>query len=137
MSYKVLPTEFYARDSAVVAQELLGNLLIRKLHESLLVGIMVEIEAYYGLGDPASRAYQGLKKYNQPMWKEAGRTFIYNVHKYWMFNIVAHYPDEIGAVLIRALQPIQGLEVMKTNRSVEKVGVNEWSWKTHNSLKDR
>lgn len=117
---RLLTREFYVRDPEIVAMKLLGNILTRKLGEDLLEGIVVETEAYYGFRDPASRAYHGLKKYNKPMWKEPGRTFIYNVHKYWMFNIVAHEPDEIGAVLIRALQPTRGIEVMRKNRPVKK-----------------
>jgi len=120
-SGEVLPREFYERDPETVAKELLGKRLIRKLGKNLLEGIIVETEAYYGLHDPASRAYHGIKNYNKPMWNEPGRAFIYNVHKYWMFNIVAHKPNNIGAVLIRAMEPTKGIEIMKKNRSVKKL----------------
>ena len=116
---EALPKQFYERDPEIVAKELLGKMLIRKL-EDLLEGIIVETEAYYGLNDPASRAYHGVKKYNKLMWDETGRAFIYNVHKYWMFNIVTHKPNQIGAVLIRAIEPKKGIEIMKRNRPVEK-----------------
>lgn len=118
---EVLPREFYERDPEVVAKELLGKRLIRKLDEIFLEGIIVETEAYYGLDDPASRAYHGVKNYNMPMWKEPGRAFIYNVHKYWMLNIVAHEVNQIGAVLIRAIEPTRGVEVMKRHRPVKKM----------------
>ena len=118
---EVLPKEFYQRDPETVAKELLGKRLIRELDKNSLEGIVVETEAYYGLHDPASRAYRGIKNYNKPMWNEPGRAFIYNVHKYWMFNIVAHKPNHIGAVLIRALEPTKGIEVMKHNRPVKKL----------------
>ena len=52
------------------------------------------------------------------MWWEPGIVFIYNVHKYWMFNVVAHEPTKVGAVLVRAIEPIAGVEIMKRNRSV-------------------
>ncbi len=81
----------------------------------------METEAYHGLNDPASRAYHGLKKYNKLMWEAPGRAFIYNVHKFWMFNIVAHKPNQVGAVLIRALEPTKGIDVMKRNRPVKSV----------------
>jgi DNA-3-methyladenine glycosylase len=55
------------------------------------------------------------------MWSRPGRAFIYNVHKYWMFNIVAHRPKETGAVLIRAIEPTEGIRVLKRNRAVENV----------------
>lgn len=118
---EILLREFYVRDPEVVARELLGKRLIRKLDEAFLGGTIVETEAYYGVDDPASRAFHGIKNYNSPMWGEPGRTFIYNVHRYWMFNIVAHKPNRIGAVLIRAIEPTRGIEVMKRNRSVRKL----------------
>ncbi|MCW3976540.1 MAG: DNA-3-methyladenine glycosylase [Candidatus Bathyarchaeota archaeon] len=113
--------EFYERAPEFVAKELLGKRLIRKLGKNLLEGIIVETEAYYGLQDPASRAYHGIKNYNKPMWNEPGRAFIYNVHKYWMLNIVAHKPNQIGAVLIRAMEPTKGMEVMEKNKPVMKL----------------
>ena len=110
---KIMPNKFYERDTETVARKLLGKRLIRKMGDECLEGIIVETEAYYGLHDPASRAYHGLKKYNEPMWREPGKTFIYNVHRYWMLNIVAHKPNQIGAVLIRAVEPTKGLEAMR------------------------
>jgi len=118
---EVLSKEFYERDPEIVAKELLGKRMIRKLDKNSLEGVIVETEAYYGVYDPASRAYRGIKNYNKPMRKETGRAFIYNVHKYWMFNIVAHKPNRIGAVLIRAVEPTRGIEVMKKNRPVKKL----------------
>jgi DNA-3-methyladenine glycosylase len=53
------------------------------------------------------------------MWEEPGRAFIYNVHKYWMFNVVAHELGEIGAVLVRAVEPKRGIKTMLRNRPVE------------------
>lgn len=119
-SGSIISEEFFERDPEIVAKELLGKKLIRKLDETFLEGIIVETEAYFGFDDPASRAYNGKKTYNNLMWSEPGKVFIYNVHKYWMFNIVAHERGQIGAVLIRAIEPTNGIKVMKTHRSVEK-----------------
>jgi DNA-3-methyladenine glycosylase len=116
---KTLFPSFYSRDPAVVAQTLLGKRLIRVFHGEALEGTIVETEAYYGAEDPASRAFHGRKNYNRLMWGEPGRVFIYNVHKYWMLNVVAHEPDRIGAVLIRAIEPTRGLETMLSNRPVK------------------
>jgi DNA-3-methyladenine glycosylase len=118
-SEKVLPRSFFGRDTATVAREMLGKRLVRMFEGETLEGIIVETEAYYGLQDPASRAFSGRKNYNRIMWEESGRTFIYNVHKYWMFNVVAHEPGEIGAVLVRAIEPTKGVETMLRNRPVE------------------
>jgi DNA-3-methyladenine glycosylase len=117
----LLDAAFYTRDQEAVAQELLGKRLIRRVGSQVLEGVIVETEAYYGREDPASRAYHGRKNYNKLMWDAPGRVFIYNVHKYWMLNIVAHAPNQVGAVLIRALEPQEGIEVMQRNRSATRL----------------
>ncbi|HIE18466.1 TPA: DNA-3-methyladenine glycosylase [Candidatus Bathyarchaeota archaeon] len=114
----MLPKRFYERDPEKVARDLLGKILMRKNGDKTLSGIIVETEAYYGPGDPASRASKGMKNFNKPMWLEPGIAFIYNVHKYWMFNIVAHELGGVGAVLIRAVEPLKGIKVMKRNRGI-------------------
>ena len=118
MKRKILPRRFYERDPEVVAKDLLGKIIVRKLDNNILSGMIVETEAYYGPGDPASRAYDGMKNFNRPMWLDPGVAFIYNVHKYWMFNVVAHEPGGVGAVLIRAVEPLDGVEIMMKNRGV-------------------
>ena len=110
---------FYRRDTAVVAQGLLGKTVVRKLGQQTLKGVIVETEAYYGDRDPASRAYRGRKNYNTPMFDDPGRLFIYMVHGWWLLNVSAHEPGEVGAVLIRGLEPIDGIPVMEENRGVE------------------
>ena len=119
MESEVLPRSFYGRDTATVAREMLGKRLIRRSDGASMEGIIVETEAYYGLDDPASRAFSGRKNYNSMMWEEPGRVFVYNVHRYWMFNVVAHEPGRVGAVLIRAVEPKRGIEAMLRNRPVD------------------
>ena len=116
---RVLQRDFYNRRTDLVAQDLLGKLLVRKLKDELLEGIIVETEAYFGGDDPASRAFNGVKEYNRVMFEEPGRVFIYNVHKYWMLNIIAH-DDGVGGILVRALDPTMGLKTMEQNRPVKK-----------------
>jgi DNA-3-methyladenine glycosylase len=118
---KVLPAGFYARSPEVVARELLGKTLVRVLGGERLEGVVVETEAYHGGGDPASRAYHGRKEYNAAMWEEPGRLFVYNVHKYWMLNVVAHLPGGVGGVLFRAIEPTAGVEAMTRRRPVRDV----------------
>jgi DNA-3-methyladenine glycosylase len=117
----ILNKNFYTRDTATVAKELLGNILVRKYEKKKLEGVIVETEAYYGEDDPASRAYQGKKKYNKVMFENPGHLFIYNVHQYWMLNFIAHKPNLVGGVLIRALEPKTGISTMKKNRPVSKI----------------
>jgi DNA-3-methyladenine glycosylase len=118
---RALTKRFYARDTAEVARDLLGKKLVRRLSGMSLEGLIVETEAYYGVDDPASRAYRGRKRYNAVMFGEPGCLFVYNVHRYWMLNFVAHEPGKVGGVLIRALEPIEGVEAMMVNRPVEDV----------------
>ncbi len=115
----VLPKEFYSRSPETVARDLLGKRLVRVLDGKRLEGNIVETEAYHGLDDPASRAFHGLKKYNAMMWDEPGRLFVYNVHKYWMLNVIAHKPRDVGGILFRSIEPTSGLETMRGLRSVE------------------
>ena len=116
---KILEREFYERESAIAARGLLEKILVRKINSKVLSGKIVETEAYYGGRDPASRAYRGRTKFNELMYAEPGKTFIYMVHGNWLLNIVAHLKGEVGAVLIRAIEPIQGMEVMVKNRVVK------------------
>jgi DNA-3-methyladenine glycosylase len=116
---KVLERKFYERDPAAVARDLLGKILVRRINSEVLSGRIVETEAYYGGRDPASRAYKGRTKFNELMYAYPGRTFIYMVHGNWLLNIVAHLKGEVGAVLIRAVEPIRGIHTMERFRKVE------------------
>lgn len=121
LGQKPLPRKFYMRDPKLVARDLLGKILVRRLNGHFLEGVIVETEAYYGVDDPASRARNGMKTYNAPMWGEVGLAFIYNVHNNWMFNIVAHEPNGVGAVLIRAIEPLKGIDIVVANRKVHNI----------------
>jgi len=107
---------FYERDPASVARGLLGKMLVRRTPAGIMSGMIVEAEAYYGRGDPASRASRGMAKLNWLMWERGGLAFIYMVHGNWLLNITASRKGEPGAVLIRAVEPIDGVELMRKNR---------------------
>ncbi|MEM5766451.1 MAG: DNA-3-methyladenine glycosylase [Candidatus Aenigmatarchaeota archaeon] len=114
---KTLVKEFFTKRPDKVAKDLLGKLLLRKLENKFLIGEIVETEAYFGEKDPASRAYLGKPKYCVKLMKdEPGKILIYNVHNNWLLNVVAHEKGKTGAVLIRAIEPIKGIEEMKKNR---------------------
>jgi len=117
---KVLKRKFYQRNPKEVARDLLGKVLVRRLKGKLLRGIIVETEAYYGREDPASRAALGTPKYCVEMlYGDIGKALIYMVHANWLLNVVAHQPKKAGAVLIRAIRPISGINEMMKNRKVE------------------
>ena len=100
-----LSGEFFNRKAELVARELLGKIFVRKINGCELKSKIVETEAYYGSRDPASRAFKK-SRMAQPMFAKPGTFFIYNVHKYWMFNVVTEKEGIAGAVLIRALEPL-------------------------------
>jgi DNA-3-methyladenine glycosylase len=117
----MLSKGFYERDTALVARDLLGKILVRKVDSEALSSKIVETEAYYGEKDTASRAYRGKKMFNELMFMDVGKTFIYMVHANWLLNIVAHLKGGVGAVLIRAVEPLQGIETMRNNRNVKNI----------------
>ena len=113
--FKVLPKRFYERSSSEVARDLLGKLIVRKINNNLLIARIVETEAYHGLKDPASRAFT-TPKMAQAMWSHPGQVFVYMVHNNWLFNIITDKNGIPSAVLIRAAEPIENVEVMIKNR---------------------
>ena len=117
---KIVKKMFYQRSPDSVAKALLGKLLVRRIGKNFLIGKIVETEAYFGAHDPASRASLG-EKWLAKMLRDPGKTFVYMVHNNWLLNIIAHKQGEAGAVLIRALEPIKGVEIMKKFRKVDKL----------------
>jgi len=111
-----LPKSFYDRDPADVARDLLGKLLVV---DDKLKGKIVETEAYYGLSDPASRAFKGKTKLSRWMREDAGSTFVYMVHGYWLFNVITEREGKPSGVLIRAVEPVEGVEYMIERRRTE------------------
>jgi DNA-3-methyladenine glycosylase len=115
-----LSREFYSRDTDIVAKELLGKVLVHKTKEGILKGRIVETEAYFGVSDPASHAYRKKTKRNFLMFEIPGKAYVYFCYgNHWLFNIVAKKDNKPGAVLIRALEPLEGLDTMKKRRRTE------------------
>ncbi len=110
---------FYERNTAKVAQELLGKILVHNTPEGTTSGIIVETEAYFGKSDPASRASKKRTPLNELMWWRGGLAFVYMVHNNWMFNATTERENTPGAVLIRAIQPLKGIELMARRRGTE------------------
>jgi len=119
---KILNKKFFERDSKIVAKELLGKYLVREIENKKLICKIVETEAYYGKEDPASRAYLGYPKYVvEKLYGDVGLALIYMVHANWLLNFTAHRKNQAGAVLIRAVEPIKGIEIMLKNRKVKRI----------------
>jgi len=110
---------FFAQETSTVAKALLGKKLVRLYRGKRLSGKIVETEAYFGEDDPASRAHKGKKtKISEPMWGLPGTILVYMVHNNWLLNFVTEKKGKPAAVLIRALEPIEGIEIMRRNRGV-------------------
>jgi DNA-3-methyladenine glycosylase len=117
-----LDRRFFARYTPEVARELLGCLLVRKIGEKALSGRIVEVEAYRGSDDPASHSFRGVTKRSAVMFGEAGYVYVffsYGVH--WCLNFTTEEEGQPGAVLIRALEPVEGIEEMARNRGVSEL----------------
>lgn len=110
--------DFYNRDTLQVAQELLGTLLVRQVDGVRVAGIIVEVEAYCGLIDSASHTYRGKTERNKSMFGPVGHAYVYFIYgSHYSVNIVSRHADvPSGGVLIRALQPVEGLEYMQAQR---------------------
>lgn len=114
----ILSREFYLNDPEDVALNLLGKLLVREVNGIRISGFIVETEAYYGIWDPASKAHKSLKgDLARTLYGDVGLTLIYGIHGKWLLNIVAHVENNGGAVLIRALEPYEGIEFMMQKSS--------------------
>jgi DNA-3-methyladenine glycosylase len=117
MRQAVLSRDFYARDTVKVARSLLGKRLVRVKGKHRMAGRIVEVEAYRGSLDPASHAYRGLTQRNAPMFGEAGHAYVYFTYgNHYCLNITTQRVGTPGAVLIRAIQPLEGLRTMRLLR---------------------
>ena len=119
-----LPREFYTRPNVLtVAKELLGKLLVVPDEEGRRIsGMIVEVEAYRGPEDRASHAYGGRRtNRTETMYKSGGVAYVYFVYgMYNQFNVVSNVEDVPHAILVRALEPVEGIEVMRTRRHPHK-----------------
>lgn len=114
----ILPREFYAQEAPTVARALLGAALVRRVDGQRLSGRIVETEAYSTLHDLASHGRDRRTRRNLPMWGEPGRAYVYLIYgMYWLFNVICEPVDHPAAVLIRALEPVEGLDVMAEHRA--------------------
>ena len=113
----ILQHSFFAQTTLIVARALLGQRLVRELDDQRLSGLIVETEAYIGPNDSASHASKGRTPRTEVMFGPPGRTYVYFVYgMHHMLNIVTEAEGFPAAVLIRAIEPVEGVAVMQVNR---------------------
>lgn len=115
--------EFYQRTALEVGKDLLGLILVHETKEGITKGRIVETEAYMGVVDKASHSYGNRKSVRtQIQYKEGGFAYIYLIYgMYSCMNVVCNKEDIPEAVLIRGLEPIEGIELMKKRRNTERI----------------
>jgi DNA-3-methyladenine glycosylase len=116
---QVLSRDFYDRDPRLVGPDLLGKILLRREGRKLLAGRIVEVEAYLGADDPAAHAAVGKTARNAVLFGPPGYAYVYFIYgNYYCLN-VSCLPDGVpGGILFRALEPIQGMELMFKLRGI-------------------
>lgn len=114
----ILSRDFYNRPTLTVARELIGARLVRILDGVKLIGIITEAEAYIGENDLACHARAGLTARTAPMYGPPGHAYVYFTYgNHWMLNVVTEREGFPAAVLIRAIQPVEGIEIMLERRN--------------------
>jgi len=117
-----LSRSFYQQPTVEVARQLLGKYLVRKHPDGTTVGRIVESEAYIGPEDKACHASRGRTPRTEIMFGRAGHAYIYLIYGFhYMLNIVTEKEDFPSAVLIRAVEPLRGIELMQARRGLDKV----------------
>lgn len=115
-----LPRSFYKQPTLDIARQLLGKLLVREHEGRVAVGRIVETEAYCQVGDPSAHSHNGPTPRNQSMFGPPGHAYVYTIHAKYCFNVVCGDVNFGDAVLIRALQPVEGLAEMRERRGKDR-----------------
>jgi DNA-3-methyladenine glycosylase len=118
-----LPPSFYARPTLDVLEDLIGQVLVHDVRGRRTAGVIVEAEAYIGESDPACHAACGRTRRNAPLYGPPGRAYVYfNYGMHYLVNAVTEAEGSPAAVLIRALDPLEGTDVMRRRRTAKRPG---------------
>ncbi|CCU79130.1 DNA-3-methyladenine glycosylase II [Halanaerobium saccharolyticum subsp. saccharolyticum DSM 6643] len=122
-----LDYDFYQNDAVTAAKDLLGKIIVREINGQKIMTKIVDTEAYMGAEDKASHAYNNKKtKRTKTMFGKGGLAYIYLIYgMYHCFNVVTAVKDDPHAVLIRAVEPVAGLELIKKNRGIKSSNIED------------
>lgn len=113
----ILPVSFYARPTLDVLDDIIGKVLVHEVRGVRTAGIIVEAEAYVGESDPACHAAPGPTPRNRPLYGRPGHAYVYlNYGMHYLVNAVTEPEGSPAAILVRALEPVEGLAVMRRRR---------------------
>jgi DNA-3-methyladenine glycosylase len=113
-----LPRAFYLVDALTALPALMGKILVNDTPEGRAAGRIVEAEAYLGASDKAAHSYRGRTRRTEIQWAEGGHAYIYTIHTRDLFNVTLGPPEVQDCVLIRALEPLEGIDLMRRRRGV-------------------
>ncbi len=117
----ILPSAFYRRPTLTVARELIGKVFIRRLDDRLLRGRIVEVEAYHQNDDAASHSFRGRSARNDVMFRAGGLLYVYFTYgMHFCMNVVTEDEGVGAAVLLRAVEPLDGIDMMRVHRGAGK-----------------
>ncbi|MGN1400448.1 MAG: DNA-3-methyladenine glycosylase [Bacillus sp. (in: firmicutes)] len=115
----VLPADFYRQPTLELARSLLGCLLIKQSDDGITSGFIVETEAYLGATDRAAHSFGNRRtKRTEIMFREPGHIYTYVMHTHCLVNVVSSMEEDPQAVLIRAIEPFTGIDIMKQRRGL-------------------
>jgi DNA-3-methyladenine glycosylase len=121
MRYRRLARSELPIDTAALARFLIGKAVVRRTSEDVLSGLIVETEAYV-VGDAAGHAYRGVTPRTRSLFLEPGRAYVYLSHgRSYMLNVSSEAAGVGAGVLIRALEPLEGITIMQRNRRTERL----------------
>lgn len=119
---QVLPESFYEKPTLLLAESLLGQILVKETEKGMTSGMIVETEAYLGAVDQAAHSFQNRRtKRTEIMFHAPGYVYTYQMHTHCLINVVSGEEGNPEAVLIRAVEPLSGLELMRQRRPVDKL----------------